>query len=285
MNQEPAKAYRRRFLPYFDAIGGDPDGLLGRVVLATKLYYLFAVDPQWVGKHLIPRLIPESSDEACELWSAYGWSPTVGPDLLQAFKDSFLEVLRNGEDGGPRKRKRNLTRLFVTVCLDAPGELTAEEIHGVVEAMSERALSTVLASLKRRLKGNPAEQARIWQDTLQPWLGDYWPRAEVRNTAGTSVAMLDLLAECGDAFADAAEWALHYLRPLDRHGLYRLGENGHAEQNPDSMLSVLDRVAVADTLPVHERSTLHKILDGLKAAKPDLAADTRFQRLYQLATQ
>lgn len=269
--------------PYFDAIGGDPDGLLGRVMLATRLHYLFAVDPQWVEKHLIPRLIPQSSEEAGDLWSAYGWSPTVGPDLLQAFKDSFLEVLRDGEGGG--HKRRNLTRLFMTVCLNAPGELTKEEIHGVVEAMSERALSTVLASLKRRLKGNPAEQARIWQDTLQPWLGAYWPRAEVRNTAGTSVAMLDLLAECGDAFSDATEWALHYLRPLDRHGLYRLGENGHAEQNPDSMLSVLDRVTVADILPVHERHTLHKILDELRAAKSDLAADTRFQRLYQLATQ
>ena len=88
---------------------------------------------------MIPRLDLGSSEEACDLWSAYGWSPTVGPDLLRAFKEPFLEVLRDPEE---RSRKRsNLVHLFVTVCLEAPGELAAEEIHGVAEAMSDGRLA------------------------------------------------------------------------------------------------------------------------------------------------
>ena len=77
--------------PYFDAIGEDPEGHLGRVMLATRLYYLFAIDPGWATQHLIARLSPGQSQEAANLWSAYGWSPRLGPDLLGAFKEHFLK--------------------------------------------------------------------------------------------------------------------------------------------------------------------------------------------------
>ena len=267
---------------YFDKISVGVDGHLGRVMLATKLHYLFAIDPAWVGEQLIPRLNPRFSEEAADLWFAYGWSPTIGPDLLQAFKDSYLEVLCGREEGG--RTRSNLIHLFVTICLEAPSELTTEEVHRVVQAMSEKALKIVLGSLKQRLRGDPAARARIWHEKIHPWLHDYWPRAVVRNTGGTSEAMVALLPECGDAFADAAAWSLHYLRPLEGHGLYHLHKNGCAEQHPGSMLLVLDKVATADALPGHQRHTLHMILDVLDAADPDSSGDVRFQRLYQIAT-
>ena len=268
---------------YFDAIVADPNGKLGRVMLATRLYHLFVVDPDWVGERMIPLLSLRASEEARDLWSAYGWSPTVGPDLLLAFKAPFLDILRDSEEHG--QRSGDLTNLFMTICLEAPSELTAEEIHGVVGLMSEEALRTVIGSLKQRLRGDPNERAKIWHGKVHPWLADYWPPATVRNTAGTSEAMLDMLVECGDAFTDAAAWSLPYLRPLEGHGLYRLGENGHVGQYPESMLQVLDSVVAADVLPIHQRHTLHVILDALIAANPGLTADARFQRLYQIATQ
>ena len=38
--------------PYFDAIGEEPGGHLGRVMLATRLHYLFAVDPDRILGYL-----------------------------------------------------------------------------------------------------------------------------------------------------------------------------------------------------------------------------------------
>ena len=269
--------------PYFDAIGVDRDRHLGRVMLATRMHYLFAIDPEWVGEHLIPRLDLGSSEEAGDLWSAYGWSPTVGPDLLRAFKDSFLEVLLDRE---ARVRKKcNLIHLFMIICLEAPGELETEEIHGVVESMSESALQTVLGNLKNRLRGDPAERADIWREGVYPWLRDYWPPAAVRNTAATSEAMLGMLVECGEAFPEAAEWSLDYLRPLEGRGLYRLRQNGHAERHTNWMVRILERVVAAGILPVHQRHVLHEILDALAAANAGLATEARFQRLYQIANQ
>ena len=182
-------------------------------MLATRLHYLFAVHPDWATEHVIARLSPDRSQEAASLWSAYGWSPSVGPDLLRAFKGPFLEILRSE---GPEYRKLgNLRSLFMTVCLEAPEELSEQEIRGVVDALPESGLKTVLRSLKRRLTGEAAERERIWREKVHPWLGEYWPQAAVRNTAGTSEAILELLAQCGAAFAQAAHWSLEYLRPLE----------------------------------------------------------------------
>ena len=269
--------------PYFEAIGEDPDGHLGRVMLATRLHYLFVIDPNWTRERMIARLDPGQSPEAVNLWSAYGWSPNLGPDLLRAFKGPFLDNLRDGRLDDRRLGK--LRGLFVTVCLEAPGELTEPEIRSVVDALPEEALETLLGSLKQRLTGEAAQREEIWHGKVHPWLRDYWPRAAARNTAGTSEAILEMLAECGDAFPQAAEWSLEYLRRLEGRGLYRLGKNGHAAQHPDSMLGVLDRVVNADVLPGHQRYSLREILDALVAANAQMAVDPRFQRLYRIATQ
>ena len=269
--------------PYFDAIGEDPDGHLGRVMLATRLHYLFAIDPNWATEHIIARLSPGQSLEAGNLWSAYGWSPSLGPDLLRAFKGPFLEILRDGRLDD--RRLGNLRGLFVTVCLESAGALTELEICGVVDALPEEALETLLGSLRQRLTGEAAQREEIWHGKVHPWLRDHWPRAAARNTAATSEAILEILAECGDAFPQAAEWSLEYLRPLEGRGLYRLGENGHPAQHPDSMLRVLDRVVNADVLPGHQRYSLHEILDALVAANGEMVSDLRFQRLYRIATQ
>ena len=82
-----------------------------------------------------------------------------------------------------------------------------------------------------------------------------------------------MLAECGEAFPEAVDWSLDFLQPLDGHGLYRLGENGHAERHPDCMLRVLDRVVIADVLPIHQRHSLHEILNLLTGVDAEIAAD------------
>ena len=269
--------------PYFDAIGEDPDGHLGRVVLATRLHYLFAIDPDWTTEHMIARLSPGQSQETANLWSAYGWSPSLGPNLLRAFKRPFLEILRN--EGLESRKLGNLRSLFMTVCLEAPAELTEQEIRNVVKVLPEEGLKTLLESLKRRLTGEAAEQGRIWHDKVHPWLRDYWPQAAVRNTAGTAAMILEMLAECGDAFPQAAQWSLEYLRPLEGQGLYRLGDRGLAKQYPDSMLCVLDRVLDADALQYYDKFFLRETLNALVAENAKMASDFRFQKLYRIATQ
>ena len=268
--------------PYFDAIARDPGGHFGRVMLATRLYYLFAIDPEWVQERLIPLLDPETSLEAPDLWYAYGWSRTIGPNLLHVLKGYFLEVLRRGEVT-PRA-EHNLTLLFMTICLEAPNELTADEVHGVMDEMSEAALMTILANVRDRLKGEAAERTEIWNLRVQPWLDEFWPQPPVRNAGAVSKAMVELLSESGDAFPDATAWALTYLQPMEGD-LYRLRESGHATLHTEPMLDLLETVVPRQGLPPQHRHTLREILEEMREATPEVEQDARFQTLWRIAVQ
>ena len=78
---------------YFTVIAEDPNGHFGRVMLATRLYYLFELDPEWTAEHLIARLSPKRSKEAADLWSAYGWSPTIGPGPFPSIQGAISRIL------------------------------------------------------------------------------------------------------------------------------------------------------------------------------------------------
>ena len=231
LNYEPRASERlpEPVRPYFEAIASDAASHFGRVMLATRLYFLFAVDPDWIEARLIPLFDPRHSEEASNLWYAYAWSGTIGPNLLLALKEPFLEVLRAGDANV--RTEQNLAAMFVVICLEAPTELTDTEVHSVVNRMSEEALKSVLGCLQDRLRGDPTEQAQNWHDRIGPWLERFWPEAGVQNTAGTAEAMLSMLANCGDAFPEAARWSLNYLHPIQR-GLFHLQGEGQAARHP-----------------------------------------------------
>ena len=267
---------------YFDLIADAPAARLGRVMLATNLYRIFAIDPEWTKNQLISRLDPTSSDEASDLWSGYCYSPSAGPDLIFALKGSFLKMLRCGQDSD--SRRANLIGLFVTICLEAPSGLTEEEIREVVGSFSEEALSAVLTRLRWLLKGTSQQKGTIWREKAHPWLRDCWPAATSRNTAATSIAMVEMLAECGDAFCEAVAWASSFLQPIEERGLYCLRQNGHAKTYPQSVLQILHMVVNRMKFPIHEKVVLRDILEEMRNEDGGLASNTQFQTLYGIAT-
>ena len=115
---KPGGAIPATVRPYFDKIAEDPRGHYGRVMLAVRLWDLFGIDPGWTKRKLIPLLDPSRSDRAQDLWGAYGHSSQCGPDLLAAFKDSLLGILK--EVGSVSQRGRDLVYLFIAICLEAP---------------------------------------------------------------------------------------------------------------------------------------------------------------------
>ena len=203
---EIGKKLPEKVKPYFDAMGDSDHGHFARVMLAARLHYLHAIDPEWVEEKLVPYMRPRESEEATSLWYAFGWSRTIGPNLLHVLKALFLEALKDADLNA--QARENLTIIFMTVCLEAPGELEADEVTGVADSMAEDALRTVLAHLRGRLRGEPAERGQIWRERAGPWLEHYWPRPAGRNTGATSQAMLEMLAETGNAFhAAGRSWA------------------------------------------------------------------------------
>ena len=267
---------------YFDTIAPSSDGHPGRVVLVSRLNFLFAIDPTWTEQQLIRRLdLSAHPAEALDLWAGFAWSPKLGPNLLQAIKGLYLTVL--ARDDLPSRTKRGLVDLLIAICLGIPEELTRGEVRAAVRGLSEKSLCVALWSLKRRLTGSSSERAQTWNDKIEPCLKDYWPREGNRNSAATSEHMMRLVIGSGDSFPEAVSFCTRFLKPVESHhwGLIYLKE--HIEKHPAAVLGLLSRV-VQEDLPQHFRPDLREILKAIASVQPKLREEPSFRRLHQIAS-
>lgn len=267
---------------YFKKIAANSDAHPGRVLLAARLNFLFAVDPAWTEKELIHRLDPSANpSEALDLWAGFAWSPRLGPNLLQAIKRPYLAALAS--DDVPSRTKRGLVGLFVAICLDIPGELSEDEVRSVMEGLSEESLCLALRSLRGRLTGSETERAQTWNAKIAPWLERYWPREGNRNSAVTAQSMIHLVRESGDGFPEAVALCSPHLSPVESHHWDIIYSEPHVEKHPVAVLDLLSRV-VQEALPQHFRPDLREILDAVAGVQPELREDPRFRRLHQIAS-
>ena len=267
---------------YFDTIATSPDAHPGRVLLAARLNFLFTVDPKWTEMELVRRLDPSANpSEALDLWAGFAWSPRLSPNLLQAIKGSYLAVL--ARDDLPSRTKRGLLGLLVAICLNIPEELTKGEVLSVIGRLSDSSLRVALWSLRDRLTGSPSERGQIWNDKVEPWLRDYWPREGGRNSAATSEAMIHLVIGSGVSFAEAVSCCTPFLKPVESHHWDIVYLKEHIDKDPAAVLDLLSRV-VQEELSQNSRPDLREILDAIAGVRPDLREDPRFRCLHQIAS-
>lgn len=267
---------------YFDTIATSPDAHPGRVLLAARLNFLFAIDPTWTEMQLIRRLDPSANpSDAWDLWAGFAWSPRLEPNLLQAIKGSYLAVLVS--DDLPSRTKRGLVGLLIAICLDIPEELTEDEVRSVTRRLSEKSLCLALRSLRSRLNGSAAERAQTWNDKVAPWLDRFWPREGSRNSVATSEAMIHLVMGSGDGFQKAVSCCAPFFKPVESHHWNLVYLKEHVERHPEAVLDLLPKV-VQEDLPQHFRRDLRKILDAIASVRPDLREDPRFRHLHQIAS-
>jgi hypothetical protein len=109
---DPQAAARlpEQLAPYFDAIVVDKAGRLGRVMLAAQLSNLSSIDPAWIKEKFLPKMNWVASDEARDLWTAFAWSASAGPNLLSTFKNDFLETFNHYKELGEQ-------RIILPTCL------------------------------------------------------------------------------------------------------------------------------------------------------------------------
>ncbi len=268
--------------PYFDSIATSPDAHPGRVLLAAQLNFLFAIDPTWTEQQLIHRLDPSASpSEAFDLWAGFAWSPRLGPNLLQAIKGFYLAVL--ARDDLPSRTKRGLVDLLVAICLGIPEALTNAEVCAAMGELSEQSQSMALQSLERRLSGSSSERAQTWNDKVEPWLKDYWPREGNRNSPVTSEDMMRLVIGSGDSFPEAVSFCARFLKPLESHHLWgRVYLEEQIEEHPAAVLELLSQVVEAG-LPQHFQIDLREILQSIAGVRPKLREEPSFRRLQRIA--
>ncbi len=284
-NPREGEGIPKEVVPYFKSIVKSTHSHKGRVILASRLNYLFTIDPDWTTKNIIKFMDLKYKKDALDLWSSYSWSSVIGPNLFRAIKDGFLDVLKlNSSD---YQASENLVTLFIMICLDASKEFTKNEIHDVVENFSAKELITVLIYLRSRIAESDGQNDVVWEGKVWPWLDNYWPQLQNLNTSDTSCAFLELLVECKDTFPNAVErvTSLDILKPIDTNhcrGLYRLQNSDHPTRFPHQTLQLLNKT-MDDELQNWNRPELKRILTKIKDSSQNLVSDVTFKRLWKIA--
>ena len=267
-------------------------GLLARVRLARDVSFLFDRAPKWTTSRIIP-LFDWSSPDAASVWSARKYSNYIGsPELFGLVKKPFLEILGRSDtqEEDLDTFAGWLTTIMIANHAKAAGySLLETEARSALRRAGARALSGVGHRLAVEMQGAKSdEKIRRWQTVVGPVFRAIWPLDVELQTAAATFELVQILLATGDAFPEAADVIIPFIRPDDQPSnstIFSIARAPDAlfDAAPTKMLDMIE-AAVGDP-PPGSVYALGKALSRLRAIAPALADSRKFQKLLSFASQ
>jgi hypothetical protein len=266
-------------------------GTLARVRLAAEVSLLFERAPVWTTDRVVP-LFDWNSPEAPLMWSARKYSNYIGsPELFRRTKESFLAMFSRPDV--PDEELSTFADWLAAIVLanqahDAGYPLTAPEARSALRQAGPRSLTDVGHRLAIEMeKARPDEKIARWRNVVAPVFQSIWPLDVELQTASSTFKLVQILRACGNAFPEAADVIIPFIRPEDprRHtSIHSISEADDVlySSSPEKMLDLL--AAIVGEAPVRSVYGLGKALDRLRARAPELADTKKFQKLMNVAS-
>jgi hypothetical protein len=267
-------------------------GLLARVRLAAYVHYLFERAPKWTKARLIP-LFDWSSSDAADLWSARKYSNSIGsPKLFGLLKQPFLQMF--GRSDTPTEDLRTFADWLTAILIANHGDgagypLLGTEARSALRRAGVSALSSVGHRLAVEMERATAEQKLVhWRTVVGPVFQAIWPLDVELQTSATTFKLVQILRATGEAFPEACDMIVPFIRPDDPRAhttVFSITQapDGLYEAAPSKMLDMIDAV-VGEALPGSVYA-LGKALSRLREIDPKLADTRKFQKLLTYASQ
>jgi hypothetical protein len=198
---------------FFDTMGAgtSASNRYARVIFASRLVWLHAVDAEWSRDRIIARMRIGQDPEAPALWAGYLWSPRYSLSLLHDLKPVLLEAIARAAHIDEAHR-RSLFELFAEIAV-ANGSVFAEsELANAFASLSAEGLAKCASRFERNLEAAGGKAAALWQETIGPIFAKYWPKTRQAVTPATSGSLARMLLATREAFPEA-------LGTVDRHKL------------------------------------------------------------------
>ena len=250
---------------------------LGRVILASRLYYLHAVDPGWTNQNLLPHFDWGNSPEAAAVWDGYLWSSKIYPGLFAKLKISLFEALKHRPEF--HDRVANIGGFFVVICIRAPQWLTVSEMRDGLRALDAKGRQSGAAQIHQMLERAESKAPALWRDRIEGFIQDAWPKDKETIEAGSAYHLALASVGSGEAFPEAVSTVESLLCPIDSASYIavRLFEAGHAERFPEASLRLL--AAIYSEAEVHLNPEFRSVLEKILSAFPQATDDPEYRRL------
>jgi hypothetical protein len=287
--EEMPDAIRQRF----DTLASAPGkfGELARVRFAAEVSLLFERAPIWTAERIVP-LFDWKSPDAANVWNARKYSKYIGsPKLFELTKPSFLELFGRRETAEDDLRVYSEWLAIIMIANrseNAGYPITPTEARSALRAAGVRALSTVAHRLAVEMEAaKPEEKIARWQNVVGSVFQSIWPLDAELQSPSSTFKLVQILRASGDAFPQAAEVIIPFIRPEEprRHtSVYSISTADDAiyASSPEKMLDLI--AAVVGDSPTRSVYRLMKVLDRIREHAPRLAKSKKFQRLENLAS-
>lgn len=267
---------------------------LARVIAASRLSYLFAVDPKWTEMTLIPSFDWASDeDEALAVWQGYAWQPRIDRKLWSALKPYFLLAFSPTRLERLDKFGRSIAQIMMLVGIEfGIDELSRTDGRKAIRAMPDEmradAVSWIVSFLEHSNRRDPAEDpARAqpskannadsqWVQKVSPWLKRVWPPDPDLRTPSTAEQFALVAIATDGRFPDAVKTVTPFLVPANAYFVHhQLARSRHPEHHPLATLNLID--AITDPNAQRLSNELEKLLERVRDTDPALARNATFR--------
>lgn len=218
----------------------------GRVLLAAHVITLYRVDQGWATQHLLPLFDwQRSTDEASAAWNGFLWSPRLYLPLLTALKPHFLANAGHYAELG--KSRGQFAAFLTYAALEQIAGYTVKEFRTAMGALPQEGLEKCARTLSQALEGSADQRGNYWENRVQPFLKNIWPKSRSLLTPQIAESFARLIIAAGSRFPDALTALKGWLQPIE-HSYYivhLLNESGLCKKFPTEALLLLSAI-IAD---------------------------------------
>jgi hypothetical protein len=256
----------------------------GKIILASRLHYLHAVDPDWTEKNLLPFFNYEHSSDAIYMWQSYLWNPRISADLARLLKDSLLISIEQYDAFGDAKR--NLMQIFILASIEFEKLFTRKMIGKVLREVGENGLINVSNFLSNQVIQMNDEADIYWKNKVKPIL-NCWPKSYECRSKNVSEDFVELVMCLDNEFQEAVKLIEPFLVKVEYSYSVIKAIEGSAllTKYPNDVFIILYKVIDLGGQYVHDANKLVIILDQLKESEPRLSEQPTFIKLNDFANE
>jgi hypothetical protein len=195
--------------------------------------------------------------------------PEIGEDDLAAFGDWLALIM------------------IANQARNAGYPISTTEARTALRSAGARVLSTVAHRLAIELEAiEPGEKPAFWHNVIGPVFEAIWPLDAELQSPRATFKLVQMLLAAGDAFPDAVDVIIPFIRPEDPRShtsIYSLSsaDDDLYRSSPDKMLDLAS--AIVGDASIQGIYGLTNVLNRIRQLAPHLASTRKFQRLASLA--
>ncbi|MCD9125401.1 hypothetical protein [Luteimonas fraxinea] len=260
---------------------GDPRHRPARVVFASRLSYLFAIDPDLIRSYLLPSFRWGRDEvEALAVWQGFGWQPHIDPLLWPEIKTDLLECFTEDRVGQLGDMVGTLSQVLaaagIHIGLDALPRQSTQAALRRMDSETRAGVLQWLAGALARVDDQASDPDRLWTDRVKPWIQKFWPRDPDARGSPEARPWVELALATNDAFEDAVETVSPFIRRGENSFvLHEMAESPHVNTHPRAALKLMDAFLSRDA-QFWSFEELRRLLDGVVAADTTLRTDPIF---------